>query len=375
MRNNKNIIILRSTSIVNDSRVLKEVKSLEENDYDVKVLGWDRNKLLNSANAEHIEVNLECFKLKSNYGLGIKGILKLIMFQIWLCFKLYVYRREFDIVHCCDLDTAIPATIISKIYRKKVVYDIFDYYTHAHHIPFKFEKIIENIENMVINNADVTIICSEQRFEQISKANPKECIVIHNTPEIKVSDNYLSCIRSKSNKIKIVYVGILQEFRLLREVLEVISTNQQFELHIGGFGVLEDEIIEYARNHDNIFYYGSMKYEEVLVLESECDILFATYDPKIKNHKYSAPNKLYEAMALSKPIIVCKETGIDKEVSLEKIGMVIEYSKQSFSDMLDYILENKKEVIAMGIRGNKLYNKKYTWKSMSNNLIKCYNDL
>ena len=53
--------------------------------------------------------------------------------------------------------------------------------------------------------------------------------------------------------------------------------------------------------------YGKLQYSQTLALESQCDIRVATYDPSIRNHKYSAPNKFYESLMLGKPIIMAKD--------------------------------------------------------------------
>ena len=118
-----------------------------------------------------------------------------------------------------------------------------------------------------------------------------------------------------------------------------------------------------------------MTYNDVLSLESECDILFATYDPKIKNHKYSAPNKVYEAMALGKPIIVCKNTGIDELVDQNKIGITIEYNAKDFIKKLDLLLEDSKAIKNMNLTAKKMYTEKYNWKIMEKRLIDAYNEL
>ena len=108
-----------------------------------------------------------------------------------------------------------------------------------------------------------------------------------------------------------------------------------------------------------------MNYYDVLRLEKECDILFATYNPKIENHKFSAPNKLYEAMALGKPIIVCKNTGIDKLVDKNKLGIVINYDSNEFLKAIK-LLEKNKDYESSKL----LYNNKYSWNVMKEKLKK-----
>ena len=370
-----NVVFLRSTSIINDSRVVKETQTLEKNGYNVKILGWDRDGFLeneSNINFESTHIFIKAFKRKSKYGDGMKSIFKLFQFQIWLCCNLIKLRKNIDIIHSCDLDTALPAYIVAKIFKKKLVYDIFDYYIDSHYVPPIFRNKIEKLEINIINNADLTIICTNERKKQIRKAKPKKCIVIYNTP--KISENILNSkiIKSSTDKFKIVYVGILQECRLLKEIGEEIKKYPEIELHIGGFGKLETYFFELSKEFNNIFYYGQMKYEDVLKLEKDSDILFATYNPKVANHKFSAPNKLYESMALGKPIIVCKGTGIDKIVEEENIGYSISYDSKEFIKFAYKIKENINIKNILEANAKNIYNKKYSWDKMSKKLLEEY---
>ena len=375
MQINKNIIFLRSTSIKNDSRVLKEVGCLIKHGYNVKVLGWDRDEFLKnnqSINFDNINIPIQVFRKKAEYGSGIKNLIKLFQFQVWLLYNLLKIRKNIDIIHSCDLDTALPARLISKFFKKKMVYDIFDYYIDSHYVPNKLKKIVENAEINIINNADLTIICTEERRKQIKKARPKKCIVINNTPNIDRNIIKQKVIKSSTDKLKIVYVGILQENRLLKEIGEEIKKYPDFELHIGGFGQLQKYFSELSEKYDNVFYYGQMKYENVLNLEESSNILFATYNPEIPNHKYSAPNKLYEAMALGKPIIVCENTGIDELVKNDNIGISISYDAKKFIEVIENLSENKKLQKKLSDNAKRLYNEKYSWKQMEKRLIEEY---
>lgn len=364
-RKNKGIILLRSTSIKNDSRIQKEAKAfLESNEY-VKVIGWDRKQEFEK-NEIFDGIDIEFFRKKSVYGSGIKNLFNIFLFQISIFFKLYKYRKKYNKVFSCDLDTGITARVFSKLFKKNFIYDIYDYYVDCHKIPSKLKNIIEKQEIKNINSADVTIICTEERKKQIIKAKPKKLIVVHNSPELP---NFDECkkykLKGKNEKLKICYVGILQEDRLLIEILDVIKNNEKYELHIGGFGKYEQKIADYSKKYSNIFFYGSMNYYDVLRLEKECDILFATYNPKIENHKFSAPNKLYEAMALGKPIIVCKNTGIDKLVDKNKLGIVINYDSKEFLKAIK-LLEKNKDYESSKL----LYNNKYSWNVMKEKLKK-----
>ena len=371
----RNIIMLRSTSIINDSRIMKEAKTFSKDQYDVKVLGWDRDGFFLN-NKEFISIqnlSIEVYNKSAKYAGGMKTIFKLIQFQLWLIKKLLKYRNSIDIIHSCDFDTAIPAKIVSKIFKKKLVYDIFDYYIDSHYVPNVLKGIVEKAEIKVINNADLTIICTEDRKEQIKKSKPKRCIVIYNSPDIENYNLNKKIIKSDNNKLKIVYVGILQEHRLLKEIAEEIKNYPDVELHIGGFGSYENYFKKLSTKHSNIFYYGRMQYEDVLCLEKSADILFATYNPEIENHKYSAPNKIYEAMALEKPIIVCNNTGIDVLVKKEKIGYTIDYNAKEFVEKIEKFSCEEYETYSQNCK--KIYNNKYNWHIMEKKLNKMIKEI
>ena len=374
----RNVVFLRSTSIKNDSRVTKEVEVLKRNGYEVTIFGWDRDGFLGEEKTlelNELSIPIKAFRKKAEYGAGIKSLFKLLQFQIWLIYNLIRTRKNVDIIHACDLDTALPAKFISKVFKKKMVYDIFDYYIDSHHVPKRIESKVEKMEINVINNADITIICTEQRKEQIRKANPKKCIIIYNTPKIDEEKIKQKIIKTTNEKFKIVYVGILQNNRLLKEIGEEIKKYENIELHIGGFGKLEEYFLDLSKKYNNIFYYGKMKYEDVLRLEKDADALFATYNPEVQNHKYSAPNKLYEAMALGKPIIVCKNTGIDKIVDNNHIGVIINYNGKEFINVVNKLINNPKLQGELSKNAKNLYTKKYKWTQMEDKLLEEYEKL
>lgn len=370
------IIYLRSTSIVNDSRASKEITTLLKNNLNVHVLGWDRERIIKDyknvkVNEEKIKTNF--FKFKTAYGGTKKTVLGIILFQIWLFIKLIKNHNKYEYIHACDFDTGYTALLISKIYNKKLVYDMYDYYSESRQFSHRIEKIIKREENRIVNNSYTSIICAEWRKSQIKDTKPKHLVVIHNTPDLS-NISHKKIIKSKNNKIKIAYVGILQNHRLILEIANIIKEKKNYEFHVGGFGEYENDIKTLALKYDNIYYYGSLKYSDVLALEKDTDVLFATYDPNIKNHKYSAPNKVYEAMALEKPLIVCKNTGIDKMVSQEGIGRTIEYDANDFINKLDNLFKNKKELKSIKEKEKQLYKEKYNWSIMQKRLIEIYKE-
>ena len=376
----KRVILLRSNPVNPDPPVEKAALALLSVGYAVTIIGWDRDAdytlkkdliQISDYKAEVIR-----FGIKAQFSGGIKkNLLPLCLFLKRLRSWLIKNKELYDIIHAFDFDTGIVASRYAKKFCKKFVYHILDYYVDAHWLrKTVLEKPILKLENAIINDADATIICTEKRKEQIAGSFPKQLAVIHNTPsmtQIKQCDRKTQ----QTDRIKIVYVGILEPSRLLKEIVDAVSENNSMELHVGGFGVLNDFFIEKSHTFENIYYYGRLAYDQTLSLENECHIMLAIYDPAIENHRFAAPNKFYESLMLGKPVIMVRGTGMSEVVEDNSIGELIDYSKEGFIDGVNRLIERKDEWHSIGYKMKEIYRNQYCWDEMERRLIQVYSDL
>lgn len=380
----KRIIVLRTNKVDPDPRVEKEVSSLIKcKDLNVEVNAWDRDGKYNWKKERLILQNgaviIHRIGIPGTWGKGMKSnLFPSIKYEIRLFFWLIKHCKEYDYIHACDLMTGLPALLPTKLFRKKFVYDCVDYYSDSQTGPKFVLKILKKLETIVINKADITILCSEKRINQIIPAKPKKIVYIHNSPNmdqfsIKKVDN--GVCKSKSNKIKITYVGNFCENRWLIQFLNNSSKLKNImEVHIGGFGGLEDKIKEIVNENENMFYYGKMKYSDVLQLESETDCIVALYETNIKNHIYAAPNKFYEALALGKPLLMIKNSGMSEIVEEKNFGATFMPNFESFSQAINRIIELKKKEHSLSKREMDYFKKNYDWKIMEKRLIDIYHN-
>lgn len=242
----------------------------------------------------------------------------------------------------------------------KFVYDIYDYYVDAHHIPSVIKSNIESLEITIINQANLTIICNEERKWQIRHAHPPKLLVIHNSPDLRGIE-----LPHHEEKYDYAYCGSLAPMRLLKEIFNLYDIHKNLHVAIGGFGIYDTIAEKLASKYENFSFKGVLSYSEVLQIEGSSKILSAIYDPSITNHKLAAPNKFYESMALGKPLIVCEGTGIDKIVKKENLGIVIPYNAEAFFFAINRLLKNIELCKIMGNNSMNLFQKSivgYIWK-------------
>ena len=80
----------------------------------------------------------------------------------------------YSCIYACDFDCGFMSFMVSILSNKKMIYDMYDYYTDSRPMGKKMSKVINKLENSVINFADLSIICGEWRKKQIKDANPKK---------------------------------------------------------------------------------------------------------------------------------------------------------------------------------------------------------
>lgn len=325
----------------------------------------------NGHSVDNYEINI---KVKA--GRGLLNIFQLIYYQFIVFMWIMKNNNKYDIIHSFDLDSGLPVLLASKISKKKYVYHIADFYVDSRGgIPKTLKKFTRKLEYKVIENAETTIICTEERKEQIKGSKPKKLVVVHNTPSINISNEKETSVESigkEDNKnLTFTYVGGLSEKRFIKSIIDVFKEHPQFNLELAGMGNLSDYAKQASEEYGNINYYGMISYEEALEMYSKCDVMFAIYDPSVPNHRYSAPNKVYEAMINGKPIIVAKNTSVDDIVRRENMGFVIKYNREAFEEVLYIISKDKSILKKYGQNALKAYNK-YSWEEMKKRLINIY---
>ena len=368
------VCIIRSNPVSPDSRVEKEALALKRAGYDVHILAWDRSTDERESGSTLLlggeSIPITRLGHRAGYGEGLRSLRAYLGFQLHM--RRWLSGHSFDIVHACDFDTAFFSRVAAKRHKSRFVFDIFDFlYDRPRGL---VQRCVRRLQFWLINRADATIICTEQRAGQIAGAHPRRLAVVHNTPDARQLEGLCESGEDRG-RVRLVYVGILQPHRLLNEVIEAVSARDDIELHIGGFGRLESYVKEMAERCGNIFFYGKIPYSRTLALEQSCHIMLALYDPQVPNHFYAAPNKFYEALMLGKPLMMVKNTGMSQIVEDNGIGELIGYSKEEFAGGVDALLARRLEWESMGMRMRELYTQKYSWQTMEQRLLKLYAEL
>ena len=178
------------------------------------------------------------------------------------------------------------------------------------------------LEKIVLRLSDVTIICDEERKEQLN-CTPKELWVLPNIPDFNFKKSSPKNESEVNKTIRLSYVGAMPADRGIEKMLECVRRNPALQLDIAGFGIMDKMVKNYSDECPNISFYGTVPYEKGIQIMENSDIIMAIYEKVVLNNVYAAPNKYYEGLYLGKPILTTLGTLVGNHTEKYKTGFVI----------------------------------------------------
>lgn len=356
------IVIIKSNSVIYDTRVRKIFHSLNKK-YSIDVLGWNReNKPISSIDYGYNALHL--FNLKAPYG-KISLLAYMPFFWLWIFFKLIMFRPA--VVHACDLDTLPPSYIYKVLFRKKLVFDVFDRLGMVY-LPQKstIKTLVDSLEEWFAMRSDVLILVSEKMQTTFGK-KPKLCTVIMNCPE----DYPVKRTKVDNNLLTLTYTGNITRKRGIEIVTEAMKNLEGVELVLAG-RILDKEFFDKIVRLPNVNYKGLLSPNGALELEGNSDVLISLYDLSVANYNLAMPNKTFEAMMCGIPVItnvaleLIDETDCGVKVKYDDLDQV----KSAIISLRDDKLRKK-----LGANGRIAFDKKYNWNEMEKELHMIYDGL
>jgi len=362
-------------SFTNDSRVLKESISLSDGGYDVEVIAHGDKGLDNFERETNFKIRRFSY-LNREESKGIVSKLGAYLNYIRLSAK---YCKEFDIIHCNDLDTLPVAFIVKKFYNKniKVIYDAHEYETERHHQSKFDKKILKILERFLLKYVDKMITVSEPIADEYAKLyNIERPTVIYNTPkkiEIEKKDIFREKFNIPKEHIIFLYQGGLQPRRGILEFFNLIRGKKGISYVIMGFGHLKDEIIELTKSESNLYFQDAVSPDVLLNYTSSADIGICIEENLCKSWNLGLPNKMFEYYMVGIPIVVSGLQELKRFILDNQTGFVIEniFNQEEFDRLFPTIIKSYTEQYKHIEKVKNIYN----WQNQEKKLLKVYKEL
>ena len=362
---NMRIAMVRSKSPAGiEPRLDREASALAKRGHEVHVLLWDRNV---EHHAEETRNGYRIHRYQLAAPEGQIGLLsKMGRWWRWELRKLLSLRP--DVVHACDFDTAIPATLYSSLRGTRLVYDIFDFYAYmiAQPLGSRVRETLARWERQVARRADLVILADQARVVQLGEGFPRRFEVIMNVPQdIAISE-------TEQPEFTVFYGGMISGERGLRQIVEACAM-AGVRLVVAGHGPDEATLIPLFRQSGHVTFLGNISYNEVLKWTARSHLIAALYDPSIPNNRFASPNKLFEAMMLRKPVLTNDGVRPAEIVRDVACGLVVRYDDvKGIADAVRSLASDAARRREMGVRGRKAFEERFNWPLMESRLAAGY---
>lgn len=345
------IYFLRSYILRTDSRLLRYTQACEARNLTWHAICWDKD------GTETDRENVTHYNLRAKIGGGMRNIFSLALWNLFLFRNLVASRKSITAVHAIDFDTLLPALIFCKLFGKRFVFDVYDKYTDVRSIGGTVGRLIDKLERFGCKQADLLLLPDECRVAQLSISDRSNLLIIENVPIY--SGISLPIAISEGFAARLAYVGTLEpNSRGLEDLICEVSRRPNITLDIAGVGPVSDLCEEYANSFKNIVFHGAVSPSEAMELMSRSHIVVGMYYLTVPNHRFAAPNKYFEHLALGRPLLTTKGTPPGERVVVSDTGWAIAEGQVSLSDFFDSISPD--EIRAKGLRARKVWLEGYS---------------
>ncbi len=362
------VVFLRSKSPAGvEPRIMKEATALVRAGYEVHAVLWDRTR---SFAREESRDGIHVHRYRRLAPEGQPGLAWRLPFW-WLHAARAASSLRPDIIHAIDFDTAWPARIARGLTGAKLVYDVFDFYSEmiTADLPPALRRYLARAERRMVARADLVILPDARRAVQFQGVRPRRLIEVMNVPEDR------PVAGEPSERFTVFYGGMIAKDRGLIDLVAACEATGA-KLIVAGHGPDEAELLPYLETSGACRYLGTIPYEEVLKQTASCHAVAALYDPAVPNNRLAAPNKVYEAMMLRKPVLTNEGIALADLVRRAGVGAVATYGdRPSIRKALEALVLHPDLCAEMGLRGRRLFEERYRWEAQADRLVSAYRDL
>ena len=338
---NINIHIYQSV-MTHESRIFKTSKTVCEKFDKIILLGLGNN------NCPITENYFSNIKISRSPYLINKAV-SFLVYYFWIIIQILKYKPKVLTIHSLEL---LPCSIVGKLISSKIIFDAHELETEKNGMGKMRKNFSRLVEAFFIKFCDKVVVVGYEIANFYNDKYNIESHVILNVPYLtNISEENNEYLRKefsiKKNELIFLYQGLLGEGRGLRNLMLAFSkiNDKSKKIIFMGYGPLENEIIEYSNNHNNIYFKSAVSPDELISYTQSADFGISLIENTSLSYYYCLPNKIFEYAQAGIPIIVSENIEMKNIVLNNNIGISIvnnvssiisEIEKVSIEDKTNY---------------------------------------
>jgi glycosyltransferase involved in cell wall biosynthesis len=344
MRKKKRVIVSVTNDLYTDQRVHKVCLFLHKNNFEVHLVG---RKLKNSPPMNERPYHTKRMRLLFN-----KGPFFYVNYNLRLFF--YLLFRRADILLSNDLDSLLANFLAYKLKRNcKLVYDSHELYT----------EVPELINRPLVRSVWLSI---EKwifpKLKWVYTVNQSIADIYQEKYNVKVR-----VVRNVSSKWKAVNIPSKEELgipvhknlvilqgagiNMDRGAEEAVESMQYIDnavfMIVGSGDVIPDlkQKVKELELENKVVFYGRQPYEKLMFYTYHADLGLTLDKNTNENYRFSLPNKVFDYVHATTPILASNLPEIKKFIKYYKVGDVIDsHDPQRLAERITGMLSDQKRM-------------------------------
>jgi glycosyltransferase involved in cell wall biosynthesis len=341
------VLILSSSQLYNDPRILRQIRALRGN-HVLYTCG------LSASNMDGIEKEYPILFRPSKNQLIVKRAINFLKMK----FRAYdnltwdnsvlkeLDYRSYNIIIVNDPREMPLALALQKGKSKKakIYFDLHEWWidVEPNHL---INDMFLHLTDKYYHLADIhSTVCGPIAKEYSRRYRVKEPYIIKNAGPYQKFDPTIV----DNNKIKLVHHGTLNKARKLETMIDMFEyLDSRFELtfYLAGTDLIyKQELIKRASKYNAIQFLPPVKFEDIVPTLNQYDIGVYIMNAPNLNHEYALPNKMFEFIQARLALAISPNVAMKALVEEYENGIVSkDYSAKSFAKRLNNL--TKEDII------------------------------
>jgi glycosyltransferase involved in cell wall biosynthesis len=380
MKNNKKVVMILAEPCHNDSRVMREAKTLAAAGYELVILALHKKGLEQVEGRDGYKIIRLCSWLPGNSVVAM--IMKEIFFYI--CSFVHILWIRPAVCHIHNPRALMPGVCAAKLVGAKIIYDSWAEAVHRTDFLRWIFRVVVGIENYFACRVDVVFAVSGSIGKILRRRFRRSVFLIRNVSNIFFCDKndlLKKALELDDDKRKIIlYQGLFSGKRGIFEIIEAMQwvSKEAVLVFLGGEGtrgvrkIDMQAKIEEVGLANRIFIYGPVSADLVLIYTASADVGVCALNGGWKNHRYSLANKFFSYLMAGLPVAVSNLPEMGKLVRKYGVGVTFDPTDpQDIAEKLNTLL------VSNGVYKKSIarFNQVFNWQREGRRLLRIYKKL
>ena len=271
------------------------------------------------------------------------------------------------LIHVSDFELYWPARICAALRRAPFMYNIHDNLAQRYPCRESVARLLNTLEGVAVRCAPVTVVPEQFRRHALPRWAQSKVLVVRNTP---MAAQYAPPHRA-DGMVTVLYAGWIDAGRGIRELARMVSRSAHIRLRVAGSG--DEDLIGDLAGRERVELLGQLTHEQVLRETAACDYVAALYDPARLINRFAASNKVAEALAIGRPILINTETEVSEMLEEYRCIVRVKYEDAPHAgDRLRRVRFAQQEYEEMCRRARQAYEDHYAWGAVRSAILDAF---